>query len=118
MDGVLIHHDGDHDLYLVRAWRADDSPFEPWSGDAAEACAQALHRGRLAEIWRAFGSPWLYTRGEQESELLALVGRGDLVVRSVSRPVLALHSTLGDPIPFDVTLDPGQAVTIDLGDAR
>lgn len=24
----------------------------------------------------------------------------------------------GDPIPFDVTLDPGQAVTLDLGDAR
>jgi hypothetical protein len=110
MDGVLIHHDGDHDLYLVRAWRADDSPFEPWSGDSAEACAQALHRGRLPEIWRAFGTPWLYTRREQELELLALVGRGDLVVRSVSRPVLALHATLGDPLPFDVDPDVDEPV--------
>ncbi len=117
---VLIRHEGDRDLYLVRAWHAADPPFEPWSGDPAGACIQALRRGGLAGLWRAFGSPQPQTRREQELALLEQVRRGAIVVRAVSRPMLTLRSRRGEPLPFDVDPEvdePAHALSITSADA-
>lgn len=95
-DRVLIRHEGDCDLYLVRAWHADDPPFEPRSGDPAGACIQPLRRGGLADLWRA------------------------IVVRAVSRLVLTLRSPRGEPLPFDVDPDvdePAHVLSITSADA-
>lgn len=102
---VLIHEEGGRDLYLVRAWHADDPPFEEWHGDPAALCIRALRRGRLRDFWRTFGGPMPQTRREQELELLEQIGRGSLAVRAVTRPVLTLHAPNGEPIPIDVDPD-------------
>jgi hypothetical protein len=102
---VWICQEGDRDLYVVRAWHSDDPPFEPWQGDPATACIYALRAGRLPDLWRAFGGSMPHTRREQEFELLELIGRGTLVVRSVSRAVLTLRAPLGEPLPIDIDID-------------
>lgn len=102
IDRVLIDRDLKRDLYLVRASCADAPSLEPWDGSAFELLDIAFQRGIGAEVWRVFGAVWLsLTAAQQREELRALIARGDVVARTVVRPVLAVRRRNGEVVVVD-----------------